>query len=88
MLYVYNVARWSHSKKQLRDVLDEACAAGFDVYETPSGHRWGYLECGKCGQQLSVWSTPKSPDNHAKQVRRFMHRHSHDDPEGEAEDGD
>jgi hypothetical protein len=88
VLYVYNVAGWSHSKKQIRDALDDAYTAGFDIYETPAGHRWGYLECGKCGQRGTVWSTPKSPDNHAKQLRRFMQRHRHDDAEGEAKDDD
>jgi hypothetical protein len=84
VLYVYNVAGWSHSKKQIRDALDDAYAADFGVYETPSAHRWGYLECGKCGQREAVWSTPRNADNHAKQLRRYMQRHSHDS-EGEAE---
>lgn len=85
MLYVYNVTGWSHSKKQIRDALDDAYRGGFSVYETPSEHRWGYLERGKCGQKENVWSTPRDADNHAKQLRRFMQRHSHDDSEGEAE---
>ena len=79
MLYVYNVAGWSHSKKQVRDALDEAYAAGFAIRATPAGHRWGYVECGKCGQTFSVWSTPRNPDNHAKQIRHYMKRHRHED---------
>lgn len=80
------MAGWSHSKKQVREALDDAHAADFGIWQTPAGHRWGYLECGKCAQQLSVWSTPKNADNHAKQIRRFVQRHGHDDDaEGEAE---
>jgi hypothetical protein len=72
-LYVYNVAGWSHSKKQVRDALDEAYAAGFAIRATPAGHRWGYVECGKCGQTFSVWSTPRNPDNHqANEERRAL----------------
>jgi hypothetical protein len=84
VLYVYNVADWSHSKKQVRDALDEAYAADFGI-GTSAGHRWGYLECGKCGQTFSVWSTPKNADGHAKQIRRFIKKHSHDDEAGEAQ---
>lgn len=85
MLYVYNVADWSHSKKQVRDALDEAHAADFGIYATSAGHRWGYVECGKCGQHFSVWSTPRSADNHAKQIRRFVKKHSHEDDAGEGQ---
>jgi hypothetical protein len=84
-LYVYNVADWSHSKKQVRDALDEAYGAGVEIRKTAAAHRWGYLECGKCGQSFSVWSTPQSADNHGKQIRRFIKKHSHDDEPGEAQ---
>ena len=79
MLYVYNVPNWSHSKKQVRDALDDAYESDFAACETPAAHRWGYLTCPKCGQTFSVWSTPRSADNHAKQIYRFMNRHRHDD---------
>lgn len=82
MLYVCNVPNWSHSKKQVRKALDEAHKAGFDVKETTAGHRWGYVRCTECGQTFSVWSTPRSADNHAKQIRRFIANHSHTE-EGE-----
>jgi hypothetical protein len=49
-----------------------------------SGASMGYVECGKCGQRFSVWSTPQSPDNHAKQILRFMKKHGHDDEAREA----
>ncbi len=83
-MYVYNVADWSHSKKQVRDALDEADAADFGI-RTSAGHRWGCVECGKCGQTFSVWSTPRNADDHAKQIRRFIKKHSHDDEAGEAQ---
>lgn len=77
MLYVYNVPNWSHSKKQVRDALDAASAANFVICRTPAGHRWGYVECGKCGQRFQVWSTPRNCDTHAKQIQRFIKKHGH-----------
>jgi hypothetical protein len=84
------VPRWSHSKKQVRKALDEACEQvrkaldgtndeeAFAVEDTSAhGHSWGYVRCTRCGQKFSVWSTPKSADAHAKQIRHFIQRHSH-----------
>jgi hypothetical protein len=79
------MARWSHSKKQVREALDEADRAcdeeskpGFYVADTNArGHSWGYIRCLACSQKFSVWSTPKNADNHADQIRRFVRRHHH-----------
>jgi hypothetical protein len=77
------MTRWSHSKKQIRDALDEADAAGFDVEDTSDlGHSWGHTLCTVDKQRMQVWSTPKNADNHAKQIRRFISRHSHPKQEG------
>lgn len=77
MLYVYNVSKWSHSKSQVRKALDEADdKVGFNVVDSSSqGHSWGYVLCEGCGQKLFVWSTPRSADNHANQIRRFLANH-------------
>jgi hypothetical protein len=81
------VSKWSHSRNQVRKALDEANKAGFDVEDTSRhGHSWGYVRCRKCGQKFSVWSTPRSADNHAKQIRHFITRHSHPEREGEPDD--
>ena len=45
-----------------------------------SAHAWGKLICPnnnrdcRCGLfcQNSIWSTPKSPENHAKQIKRWV----------------
>ena len=78
MLYVGNMRRWSHCKQQVREALDDADKAGFDVVDTSTrGHSWGYILCRVCGKRRSVWSTPKNADNHAKQIRRFIWKHHH-----------
>jgi hypothetical protein len=33
------------------------------------------------GCSISIWSTPRNPANHAKQIRRAVTRCEHDDPE-------
>ncbi len=78
------MAKWPHPKSQIREVLNAADAAGFKITVTRGrGHSWGRIDCPSCGQRLSVWSTPKNADNHGKQIRRFIQRHSHtEDTEG------
>jgi hypothetical protein len=76
---------WSHSKKQIRGALDEALAVGLKVLPTTArGHSWGYIDCLDCTGRFYVWSTPKSADVHARQIRQFIKRHSHPE-EGEEE---
>lgn len=80
MLYTYNVPKRSHSKKQVRDALTDAAAAGFEVVPSDAhGHSWGYLDCPHpdCTQRFYVWSTPADADEHAKQIRRFVRRNEH-----------
>jgi hypothetical protein len=94
------------SKKQVRKALDEACEQvrktldgasdeeAFEVQDTSArGHSWGCVRCTRCNQKISVWSTPKNADNHAKQIRRFIQRHSHaddvqDSPAGDSHTGE
>jgi hypothetical protein len=77
------MTRWSHPKKQIRDALDEADAADFDVQDTSSrGHGWGYIMCPADKQRMSVWSTPRDADVHAMQIRKFLIRHRHPIEEG------
>jgi hypothetical protein len=73
------MTRWSHSKADVRDALDDAEAEAFVVMPTPDnhGHSWGYIDCPKCDQRFYVNSTPKSPTSHAKRIRQFIRRHQH-----------
>jgi methionine aminopeptidase len=71
-----------HPKKEVNDALDYANQQGFEVERTVSGHKWGRIKC-TCGAVVSIWSTPKSPHNHGRQLRRWVHQHDHDaDQEG------
>ena len=47
----------------------------------PGGHAWGVLHCprrGRDGHRKSVWSTPRNPFAHAKDLRRAVNACDHD----------
>lgn len=67
-----------HPKKDVEAVIAEVMAT--DLFRlsknTGRGHRWATLLCriGHREHTIAVWSTPKSPSNHAKQIRRAARR--------------
>ena len=45
-----------------------------------NGHAWGQLLCAhqdRDGCRISIWSTPRDPENHARQIRRVVNRCTH-----------
>lgn len=80
VLYSVNMARSRHPKKDVEGALQEAESAGWTVVPTKSGHRWGVARCAGDGDdrcRVSIWSTPRNPGDHAKQLRRFVARCPH-----------
>ena len=73
------MTRSKHSKKEIEDALRYAEDNNWRV-EQSNGHAWGRIYCPyndlecRCGEfcVTSVWSTPKSAGNHAKQIRRVV----------------
>ncbi len=69
--------RKAHPKKDVEAALQYAESRGWRV-DVGGGHAWGKTFCPyhsrdcRCGEFCitSIWSTPKSPANHAKQLRR------------------
>ena len=73
------MARARHPKKEVEEALADAETAGWTI-AVADGHRWGVMKCsepGRAGCQVSIWSTPRSPGNHAKQIRRALRRCPH-----------
>lgn len=68
--------RARHPKKEVEEAIKDVEADGWMVTPKSSGHRWGVAECGS-GCRVSVWSTPKNPGNHGKDVRRAVDRCPH-----------
>jgi hypothetical protein len=72
--------RSRHPSKEIEQAIRyDAEAAGWR-FSKGRGHCFGYLRCPwndetcRCGAfcQFSVWSTPRAPENHARQIRRLI----------------
>jgi len=68
-----------HPKKEVEEALVYAEKFGWRV-EIGGTHAWGRIYCPyndqecRCGEFCisSIWSTPRSATNHAKQIRRVI----------------
>lgn len=75
------MTRPTHANKAIEAAVRQAEARGWRYKAAgKSAHCWGRLLCAEAtpaGCQMSVWSTPKSADNHAKQILRMVKRCPH-----------
>ena len=72
-------ARPKHPKKEVEDAVAYAEAQGWTWLKV-HGHAWGKLYCkhhDRDGCTEFVWPTPRSPGNHARQIRRAVDRCPH-----------
>ena len=68
-----------HQNKEIAAALEYADSKGWRIVEGGS-HAWGQMYCPyndkecRCGEfcRASIWSTPKNPENHARQIRRIV----------------
>jgi hypothetical protein len=75
------MARRRHPAIEIEDALRHAESSGWRVSEGGS-HAWGRMFCptndGSCGCDefciTSIWSTPRSAGNHARQLKRVVDR--------------
>jgi len=73
------MARRKHPSKEVEAAVAYAEAHGWRV-EPARGHAWGRMYCPqndsdcRCGEFCitSVWSTPRNPAHHARQIRRVV----------------
>ena len=71
--------RRKHPKKEIEAALQYAEHNGWRIVVGGS-HAWGKIYCPEndkechCGEFCisSIWSTPRNPMNHAKQIRRIV----------------
>jgi hypothetical protein len=69
-----------HPNKEIRGALAYARRNGWTVIKSRGGsaHAWGVMRCpGDC-PQVSIFSTPKVPENHARALRRAVDRCPHE----------
>jgi hypothetical protein len=48
---------------------------GFETVEVHKGHCWGVVRCLTCNEVSRIWSTPRVPENNARDLRNFVERH-------------
>jgi hypothetical protein len=63
-----------HPKKEVEGAVQYAEGKGWRV-EMAKGHAWAHLLCPSAtrdGCWICVWSTPRSPGNHARSIRRLI----------------
>jgi len=68
-------SRPRHPKKEVEEALDFAEAHGWQIESPRPGHPWGKAICERAEHDCLVWiwSTPRVPANHAKQIRRAIY---------------
>jgi len=62
----------SHPNRHIREAVNYAIQHGWRLVES-KGHPWGILFCPhgqRGGCQISVYSTPRNPEAHARRIRR------------------
>lgn len=82
----YAMAKTSHPDKHIEAAVAYAELNGWTV-KLSNGHAWARLLCAfhdREGCQISVWSTPKNCQNHAKAIMRGVERCPHEDQIKEA----
>lgn len=73
-VYIVYMPKGRHQHKEVAKALLGARRAGFEVLELHSGHVWGKVVA-RSGQELKVWSTPRSPETMAKRIREFVRKY-------------
>lgn len=71
--------RKKHANKEIEAVLAYAELNGW-LIKNRNGHAWARMYCPfntsdcRCGEfcVASIWSTPRNPQNHARQIRRIV----------------
>lgn len=68
-----------HPSKEIEDAVRYAEREGWRFVKG-RGHGWGRILCrlkSREGCQVSIWSTPRNPENHAKGIIRAVDRCEH-----------
>ncbi len=73
--------RKKHPNKEIEAAVCFAEDKDWQYQKTgASAHAWGRLHCplkSRQGCAMSVWSTPRSPENHAKQIIKSVKKCPH-----------
>ncbi|MGW1676993.1 hypothetical protein [Saccharopolyspora sp. NPDC002376] len=64
-----------HPKKEIVKAICLAKEDGLIAIERHTGHRWGAIVCMQCKERMSIWCTPRVPENDVAKINRFRSRH-------------
>lgn len=84
------MSRPRHPKPAIEKAVQYAEQLGWRV-ELSGGHAWGRLFCpfsSRSGCIISVWSTPRNADNHARQIRKVVDSCPHRSDSDDEQEGD
>ena len=74
-----------YPNKHIRDAIDDAIASGWRLVKSgPRAHAWGRLYCPfetRGGCIITVYGTPRVPENHARYICRLVDACPHDTPD-------
>ncbi len=75
------MSRPKHPNKTIEEAIQYAESKEWYYLKSGnSSHAWGRLLCSKKergGCRMSIWSTPKVPETHARQIRRNVDKCPH-----------
>jgi len=70
-----------HHNKDIRKSVEYAVSKGWRVEDAGnSSHAWARLKCPETSREgcmISIWSTPRVPENHARQIIRAVDKCPH-----------
>lgn len=81
------MGRPRHQNKHVDRAVSYAVSLGWRL-EMSSGHAWGFLLCPwstREGCKVTVYSTPRNPENHARHLTRGVDRCPHGEGTGGSE---
>ena len=71
------VSAGRHPKNPINHAIAALDESRFEVAEVHKGHRWGFVRCRTCGDEIAIWSTHRVPEHNAAAIQRFAERHKH-----------
>lgn len=75
------ITRNKHPNKEIENSIRKAEQFGWRYQKAGgSAHAWGHLLCPlneRGGCRMSIWSTPRNADNHARQILKQIQKCPH-----------
>ena len=87
---IVSMYRPRHPNKSIESAIQKAESLGWHV-KVSNGHAWGRLYCPEVSREgciISVWSTPRSAENHARHIVREIEMCPHCGGDSDSDGGE